>query len=87
MNTWRAGRTRSSTSGSEGGPQNPPAENQEGLPGPTLHVCVMAIAGFLDVAVVIDVWSRRAVGWSMRNDLTTPSVTDAPDHRHQPAEP
>ena len=36
-------------------------------------------AGFLYVAVVIDVWSRRVVGWSMRNDLTTPLVTDAPD--------
>ena len=36
-------------------------------------------AGFLYVAVVIDVWSRRVVGWSMRNDLTTPLVTDALD--------
>ena len=36
-------------------------------------------AGFLYVAVVIDLWSRRVVGWSMRNDLTTPLVTDALD--------
>ena len=36
-------------------------------------------AGFLYLAVVIDVWSRRVVGWSMRNDLTTPLVTDALD--------
>ena len=36
-------------------------------------------AGFLYLAVVIDIWSRRAVGWSMRNDLTTPLVTDALD--------
>ena len=36
-------------------------------------------AGFLYLAAVIDVWSRRAVGWSMRNDLTTPLVTDALD--------
>ena len=36
-------------------------------------------AGFLYVAVVIDVWSRRVVGWSMRNDMATPLVTDALD--------
>ena len=29
-------------------------------------------AGFLYLAVVIDLWSRRVVGWSMRNDPTTP---------------
>ena len=34
-------------------------------------------AGFLYLAVVIDVWSRRVVGWSMRDDLATPLVTDA----------
>ena len=36
-------------------------------------------AGFLYLATVIDVWSRRVVGWSMRNDLATPLVTDALD--------
>ena len=36
-------------------------------------------AGFLYLAAVIDVWSRRVVGWSMRSDLTTPLVTDALD--------
>ena len=36
-------------------------------------------AGFGYLAAVIDVWSRRVVGWSMRNDLTTPLVTDALD--------
>lgn len=36
-------------------------------------------AGFLYLAVVIDLWSRKVVGWSMRNDLTTPLVTDALD--------
>ena len=34
-------------------------------------------AGFLYLAAVIDVWSRRVVGWSMRDDLATPLVTDA----------
>ncbi len=36
-------------------------------------------AGFLYLAAVIDIWSRRVVGWSMRNDLSTPLVTDALD--------
>ncbi len=36
-------------------------------------------AGFLYLAAVIDLWSRRVVGWSMRNDLSTPLVTDAVD--------
>ena len=36
-------------------------------------------AGFLYLAAVIDVWSRRVVGWSMRNDMATPLVTDALD--------
>ena len=34
---------------------------------------------FLYLAVVIDVWSRWVVGWSMRNDMATPLVTDALD--------
>jgi len=36
-------------------------------------------AGFLYLAVVIDVWSRRVVGWSMRDDMATPLVTNALD--------
>lgn len=35
--------------------------------------------GFLYLAAVIDVWSRKVVGWSMRTDLTTPLVTNALD--------
>ncbi len=33
--------------------------------------------GWLYVAVVIDLFSRRAVGWSMKNDMTAQMVTDA----------
>lgn len=36
-------------------------------------------AGFLYLAAVIDAWSRRVVGWSMRDDMATPLVTDALD--------
>lgn len=34
-------------------------------------------AGFLYLAIVLDVWSRRIVGWSMRTDLKTEGVLDA----------
>jgi putative transposase len=34
-------------------------------------------AGFLYLAVVIDVWSRRVVGWAMENHLRTELVLDA----------
>ena len=36
-------------------------------------------AGFLFLAVVIDVWSRKVVGWSMANHLRTELVTAAFD--------
>ena len=40
---------------------------------------VPTTAGFLYLAAVIDVSSRRVVGWSMRDDMAAPPVTDAPD--------
>jgi putative transposase len=36
-------------------------------------------AGFLFLAVVIDVWSRRVIGWSMATDLKTELVLGALD--------
>ena len=36
-------------------------------------------ARYLYLAVVLDLWSRKVVGWSMREDLTAPLVTDALD--------
>lgn len=36
-------------------------------------------AGFLFLAVVVDAWSRRVVGWSMANHLRTELVLDALD--------
>ena len=42
-------------------------------------------AGYLYLAVVIDLWSRKVVGWSMRSDLTTPLVTWTwPSHNGNP---
>ena len=37
------------------------------------------LAGFLDLAVVLDAWSRRIVGWAFSSDLKTRVVLDALD--------
>jgi putative transposase len=36
-------------------------------------------SGFLYLAIVLDVWSRRVVGWAMANHLRTELVLDALD--------
>ena len=36
-------------------------------------------AGFLFLAVVLDAWSRKIVGWAMANHLRTELVLDALD--------
>ena len=41
------------------------------------HHVLPTWAGFLFLAVVIDVYSRRVVGWSMANHLRTELVLDA----------
>ena len=38
------------------------------------------LAGFLYLAVVLDAWSRRVVGWAFSTDLKTRVVLDAPRH-------
>ena len=40
---------------------------------------IAAWAGFLYLAVVLDVWSRRIVGWAMATHLRTELVLDAFD--------
>jgi len=39
-------------------------------------------SGWLYLAVVLDVWSRRVVGWAMADHLRTELVVDAPRHGH-----
>ena len=38
---------------------------------------VPTASGFLYLAVVLDAWSRKVVGWSMANHLRTELVLDA----------
>ena len=40
-------------------------------------IFVPTAAGFLCLAVVVDAWSRRVVGWSMANHLRTELVLGA----------
>jgi putative transposase len=51
---------------------------------------IPTLAGFLFLAVVLDVWSRRIVGWAMRSRMTTQIVLDAMEmalnQRRPPAE-
>ena len=79
MTTWRAGCSGSCTSGSVGGPGKPTSREADRAPRSDPYTYVPTGAGFLYLAVVIDLWSRKVVGWSMRSDLTTPLVTDALD--------
>ena len=42
-------------------------------------------AGFLYLAVVVDVWSRRVVGWAMTNHLRSRAGSGRPQHGPRPA--
>src|SRR6188768_3276334 len=42
-----------------------------------LHLCLDRAEGWLYVAAVIDLFSRRVVGWSMSAGMTAQLVTDA----------
>jgi putative transposase len=48
------------------------------LPRPT-HPFLPTLVGFLYLAVVLDAWSRRIVGWAFSADLKTRVVLDALD--------
>ena len=43
------------------------------------HPFLPTLAGFLYLAVVLDAWSRRIVGWAFSSDLRTRVVLDALD--------
>ena len=56
------------------GISSPPAPNQLWVADITF---VPTASGFLYLAVVLDAWSRKIVGWSMANHLRTELVLDA----------
>ncbi len=77
MNAWRAGCGESRTSGSEGGPENPICRETDRALRSDPYTYVPTWAGFLYLAVVIDVWSRRVAGWAMAGHLRTELVLQA----------
>ncbi|MBA3564296.1 MAG: DDE-type integrase/transposase/recombinase [Gammaproteobacteria bacterium] len=48
------------------------------MPRPT-HPYIPTWSGFLYLAIVLDVWSRKIVGWAMEAHLRTELVLDALD--------
>ena len=48
-------------------------------PNTRAHTFLPTLAGFLYLAVVLDAWSRRIVGWAFSTDLKTRVVLDALD--------
>src|SRR5437867_3774241 len=79
MNTWRAGCGETRTSGSEGGPERPTRRELGRALRPDPYTYVPTWTGFLFLAVVLDVFSRRIVGWAMANHLRTELIVGALD--------
>ena len=77
MITWRAGCGGSRTSGSEGGPGKPTSRKVDRAPRPDPYTYVRTFAGWVYCAFILDVFSRRVVGWQVSTSLRTDLALDA----------
>ncbi len=77
MKARRAGCGGSRTSGSEGGPEKPTDGNVCTALRSDPYTYIPTWAGFVYLAVVLDAFSRRIVGWSMASHLRTELVLQA----------
>lgn len=77
MNLWRAGCAETCTSGSEGGPRKRTGRNPGTAPRSDPYTYLRSWEGWLYLAAVQDLYSRRIVGWSMATHLRTELVLDA----------
>ena len=77
MTPWRAGCGESRTSGSEGGPGRPTGGNSGTAPRYDPYTYRSTWSGVIYVAFIVDVFSRRIVGWKAARQMTTPLVLDA----------
>jgi transposase InsO family protein len=77
VNTWRAGCGESRTSGSEGGPEKPTSRNTSRALRPDPYTYIRTWEGWAYLATVIDLASRRVVGWAMADNMETDLVADA----------
>jgi hypothetical protein len=76
MSTWRAGCVEVARPVRRAGRRNPPIERRQGAP-VRPYTCIPTWAGFLYLAIVLDVFSRRVVGWAMEGHLCTELVLQA----------
>ncbi len=77
MNSWRAGCGESCTSGSEGGLGKPAGRNSGTALQSDPYTYCSTWSGIVYVAFIIDVYSRRLVGWKAARSMTTNLVIDA----------
>jgi putative transposase len=77
MSTWRAGCGGSRTSGSEGGPRKPTSRKAGRAPRSDPYTEHPTREGKVYCAVVLDVHSRRVVGWSIDSSQTAALATNA----------
>lgn len=63
------------TSGSEGGPGKPTNRKAGRAPRSDPYTYVWTLAGFVYVAFLVDVFSRRILGWRVMSSKHTPLVT------------
>ena len=77
MTTWRAGCTETRTSGSEGGPQKPTRRKPDRALRPDPYTYIATGEGWLYLASVLELGSRRLLGYSMADHMRTGLVTDS----------
>lgn len=65
MQSWKAGYREIGPSGLVGGSQKPDLETGEGAGSPPNITYIPTDAGWLYLAVILDLYSRAVVGWSM----------------------
>ena len=69
MNAGRAGCDESRTSGSEGGPEKPTRRKTREGASVRPYTYLRVGGGWLYLAVFIDLYSRRVVGWALSSSL------------------
>ena len=77
ITTWRAGCGESRMSGSEGGPGKPTSQEAGRAPRPDPYTYIRTFSGWVYAAFVMDMYSRRILGWRVSTSKQTPLVTDA----------
>jgi putative transposase len=75
--SWRAGCAERCTSGSEGGPGKRTGRKPDTAPRPDPYSYLRCWEGLVFFSFVIDVFSRKVVGWQFARHMRTTLVLDA----------